>query len=426
MKKFRILLMIPLVLMLTSCVGEEPNNIAYVTALGIDKTSENYLFTIQFANPIKISGGAAEEGGPGGQIVENVSFEAPTIYSAINSANSVISKDLSLAHAKVIVVSEELAKNGIGGINDVIARNNEIRPDIYLSVAENAQEYLEAVQPMIELNPVRYYQLMYESKSGSAIPRDTAADFYMMCISGDRDCILPLSGVAEVNEENTGTDAGSGESAKPNETSGSENKSESKANINEGGFENKTKNFFAGQAGVKIKNKSEVLGLAVFKGDKYVGKIGSTQAEIYNILMGYFKENNVTFYSEKSENPITIKIEEKIKPIYRADVENRHIDIEIILEGELVSASPDHRKNNTIHETDINVSNMINNAINEFINEMYKELNVDVLGIRGKTKRQFSTIFEYERFAEKFVPSEWEFDVKTDFRLKQTGMTDYY
>ncbi len=428
MKKIKIFLILPLVLALSSCVGEEPNNIAYVTALGIDKAEQDYLFTIQFANPIKISGGASEEGGSGGQIVENITIEAPTLYSAINSANAIVSKDLSLAHAKVFVVSEELAKQGLNGVNDVIARNNEIRPDIYMSVAEDAGKYLEEVQPTIELNPVRYYQLTYENKNGSTIPRDTASDFYMMCVSGDRDCMLPLAGVAEAEEQNTGTDAGSGggKSGDSQSVKGNENKSQESAKTNEGGFENETKDYLAGQAGKKIKNKSEVLGLAVFRGDKYIGKIGSTEAELYNILMGYFKENNITFYSDKAENPITIKLEEKIKPRYINDIKNKHTDIEIMLEGELLSASENHKENNTISETDKIAAEMISEAANEFVNSMYKDMNADVLGIKGKAKRKFFTIKAYEEFCKSFNPSEWTFEVKTDFKLKRTGMTYYY
>lgn len=426
MKKIKIILVSILVLMLSSCVGQEPNNIAYVTALGIDKTDREYVFTIQFANPIKISGGAAEEGGSGGQIVENIAIEAPTLYSAINSANSIVSKELSLSHAKIFVVSEDLARLGLNRINDVVARNNDIRPDIYMAVAENAGDYLEEVKPAIELNPVRYYQLTYENKNGSAIPLDNASDFYMMCISGDRDGVLPLAGVANAEEKNAGTEAGSGSGDEQSSPKGSENKSQKEAEINEGGFESGTRDYLPGQAGEKIKNKSEVMGLAVFKGDKYTGKLGSTQAELYNILMGNFKSNDITFFSDKSENPITVRLEQKSKPKYKIDIEKKHTEIIITLEGELLSASADHKENNSIPQTEILTSEMIDKSTHEFINDMYTNMNVDILGIKGKSKRKFLTIKDYENFQTLFNPSEWSFDVKTDFRLKRTGMTYYY
>ena len=280
--------MATLCFMLTSCAGEEPNDIGYITALGIDKTDDGYSYTIQFANPTKISGGAAEQGGSGGNIVENIVVDAPTVYAAINNANAIVSKDLSLSHAKVIVISEEIARKGVFGITDVIARNNEIRPDVYLAVAENAGDYLEGVKPVVELNPVKYYQLIYENKKGGFVPQNTASDFYMACVAEDRDFALPLSGVAQAEEKSTGTDAGSGGEQQASEKP-SPNKKNKEAITQTDGFENGKKNYFAGEAGAEVKNKSETIGIAVFKGDTYTEKLGSIDAEIYNILM-----NNIT------------------------------------------------------------------------------------------------------------------------------------
>ena len=170
----KIITIVAVSLMLSSCVGEEPNDIGYITALGIDKAEDGYNYTIQFANPTKISGGASESGGTGGDIVENLVVEAPTVYAAISHADSIVSKDLSLSHAKIIVISEEIAKEGLSEITDVVARNNDIRPDIYIAIAEDAGEYLEGVKPVVELNPVKYYQLTYENKKGGPVPQNNA------------------------------------------------------------------------------------------------------------------------------------------------------------------------------------------------------------------------------------------------------------
>ena len=156
--------------------------------------------------------------------MENIAVEATTLYSEINNANSIISKDLSLSHAKLIVVSEEVAAKGLGGIADIIARNNEIRPDVYLAIAEDAGEYLEGVKPVVELNPVKYYQLTYENKQGGPIPQNNASMFYMANTSKDRDCALPLAGIEGIKEEGGKTAAGSGQAG------GDEQPSENKKN----------------------------------------------------------------------------------------------------------------------------------------------------------------------------------------------------
>ena len=419
-KLLKLISVIPVILMLASCIGAEPDNEAYITAMGIDKTDNGFLYTIQFAQPTKISGGANEEGGSGGNIVENITVEAPTIYSAINVADTIISKDLSLSHAKVFVISEEVAANGLNGINDVIMRNNDVRPDMYLSVTEDAGKYLEEVKPSIELNPVKYYQLTYENKNGSAIPQNTALDFYSACISGTKDCILPLAGVAETEEDGS-------EKSAMEERKSIENISQEDAVVNEGGFERGTRNYYAGQTGKRIKNKSEVLGSAVFKGDKYIGKLGTTETELHNILMNHFGVMNINFYTNADpDKPITLRVEEKSHPRYKIDMDRKTVDIYVGLQGELLSVPEEHKQYQTIAETDESASQMVDTAAEEFIDKVYNEMNADVLGIKGRLKSKFLTIDEYNRYCESFNPSDWEFDVHADVKINRTGMTYYY
>lgn len=275
------------------------------------------------------------------------------------------------------------------------------------------------------MNPVKYYQLTYDNKNGSAVPQNTAADFYSACLSGDMDCVLPLAGVAESEEEGAGTDAGTDESQ--GEEKSQPNKRQKEAEINEEGFENRTRNYYAGQMGEKIKNKSEALGGAVFKKDKYIDKIGSIETELYNILMCKFKENNITFRStEKPEKPITVQLEEKRCPSYTVDIENKKVSINIILECELLSASHEYKNNNSIEEMSKSASEMVTSAAEKLIDKLYKEYNTDTLGICGRAKNKFITIQEYDKFKESFNPQEWSFDVNTDLTMELTGMTYYY
>lgn len=416
MEKYgKIIASIIMCLTLSSCVGEEPNDIAYITALGIDKGDSGYKYTIQFANPTKISGGASEQGGSGGNIVENITVEGPTIYSGLNSADAIVSKDLSLAHAKIIVVSEEIAKEGLGELLEVIARNNDIRPDIYLAIAEEADEYLESVKPVIELNPVKYYQLTYENKKGGPIPHNNAAQFYMAVVSGDRDCVLPLAGVAGIKEKSEGTDAGSGGESK---SEGSEeNKKATEAQENENNFQKGTKNYFAGDAGVKIKNKSEALGLAIMDGDKYVDKFGSTDAMIYNILMNNIRDMEIVFSADRIPKPVTIRIDEKNIPEWDIDIKKKRAAIDILLEGEVLSIPEGYKI------TGDECARYIDEVCDEFLQRFYNDMGIDVLGLKGKIKRKFLTNGTYKEYIEKFESKEWKMDTNITLTIKRSGMT---
>lgn len=420
MKKTRLLMLLPMLFLLSSCVGKEPNDRAYVTAIGIDKADVGYLYTIQFAKPDKISGGSSESGGSGGDIVENISVEAPTIYSAINNANAIVSKDFTMSHAKILVVSEEVAAEGMNGINDTLARNNETRPGMYIAIAENAGEYLEEVKPVIELNPSKYYQLTYENKNGSRTPQNNAIEFYFSCVSDKEDCVLPLAGTASAEEDSETTNESGGEESGDKSII---NESQSNAPINESGFENMTRNQTAGEAGVSIKNKSETMGMAVFKSDKYIGKLGSTETEIYNILIGKFRDDYITFRDDNSDTPVTLKIEEKTYPEYEIDIDNKSVKINVILESNLQSTSYNYQK--TVEEIESKAAEMVDKRAEDFIKTVYKEMGADVLGIRGRIKGKFLTINEYDKYCENFDPSEWNIEVNTKMRMKRTEMTYY-
>lgn len=422
MEKYGKLILIGIMsLFLTSCLGEEPNDIAYITALGIDKEENGFKYTIQFANPTKISGGASEQGGSGGNIVENITVEGPTIYSGLNSADAIVSKDLSLAHAKIIVVSEEIAREGLAGFVEVISRNNDIRPDVYLTVSQDAGEYLESVKPVIELNPVKYYQLTYENKKGGPLPQNDAADFFMAVTSGDVDCPLPLSGVAGIKEKNQNTDAGSQEGEK--EEKSEENKKSEEAKINQENFQKGTKNYYAGEAGLKIKNKSETLGLAVFKGDKYVDKLGGTDALLYNILTNDTRDTEIVFQMKGEPLPITVRVDEKNKPNFIIDRNEKRVVIEVKLEGELISAPKVDGKSRTVEGREKECGEYISLACNDFLKRVYNEMGVDILGIKGKIKQQFLTNKSYEQYIKSFNTKEWTLNVETNFSIKRAGMT---
>lgn len=422
-KYIKFILMLPIITVLSGCVGEEPNDIAYVTAVGIDKADVGYLYTIQFANPKKISGGASEEGGSGGKTVEYITVQSPTLYSSINNANAIVSKDFSLSHAKIIVVSEDVAKEGLKNLGDTIARNNEIRPDVYIAVAENAGEYLKEISPVIEVNPIKYYQLTFENNNGSRVPQNSALDFYIGYKSGSEDCAIPLAGVAQADEDSKVTNDKGGKENESEDKSIT-NKSQDEAVLNKEGFENNTKNHLAGQAGVKITNRSEAMGLAVFKGDTYVGKMGSIEAELYNILIGRFTEESITFYSEKTPDiPITLKLEEKVMPEYKLNKDTKTVNISIKLNGEIQSVSEESKEIIVTDEYEQQASEMVNSACENLIQKLYKELNADSLGIKGKLKKEFLTLKEYNKYCETFNPSEWNFEIKTKLEIQRTGMT---
>ena len=222
------IIVVVLTTLLTGCTGKEPNEIAYVVALGIDSTDDdNYKITIQYANTTQISGGASESGGKAGsEIVDNVTIEAPNIYAGVGLANNIVSKSFSMSHAKLIVFSKEIAEKGVKDMIETLVRSEEIRPDVFIAVANTtANDYLTSVNPEMEVNPAQYYQLIYQKNQLVGIPDGQLREFFTGLYTDNYDSILPVAGVIEGSGGNSQNDD-KGQS-KDGQNEGSEGSSES-------------------------------------------------------------------------------------------------------------------------------------------------------------------------------------------------------
>lgn len=427
---------------LTGCSGKEPNEIAYIVALGIDRSeNDNYKITIQYANPTQISGGASEEGGKSGsEIVENLVVESPNIYAAVGLANHIVSKTFSLSHTKLIVFSQEVAEKGLKDITETFIRSEELRPDVYLGVASDANEYLTSVKPVMEVNPAKYYQLIYDKNNLMGIPEGAAKNFFFGIETGDYDSLLPVAGVISGEEESgSGSSESGGSSEGGSEESGGssggesgssgggaqsqENSKQQEAPLNEGSFEYKMRSYIGGQTAIEFKNKSESMGSAIFDGDKMVGVIGSIETEIFKLLVGDYKYSYITLYNEKTpEEPVTVKSIQEKRPKYNIDIDNKKIGVELFIEGDVYSLPSDYNIESDIVNFEKNSGKYIEEAGEKFMSGFLKNYNCDIFRLNEKCKKKFLTNKEYNEFKDSIDYSNFEVDVKVNFKIRRTGL----
>ena len=156
------------VILLTGCWDrEEIEDRSYVIGLGLDhsKAKDKIKVTMLIANPEV--GSAQGGGGSSEKPREIVSFDANDFLSAKSTANVVISRKISYDLLKLIVVSEELAKDPkfVKWIYDVL-RDREIRLDNYLAVSkEKASDYFQNLHPIMETRPHKYFQYMIRTRN---------------------------------------------------------------------------------------------------------------------------------------------------------------------------------------------------------------------------------------------------------------------
>lgn len=156
-KKLLILCMIIPMIFISGCFdASEPDDLAYVVAMGLDKGPEdNLIITLLLAVPIAV--GVGPEPGEIEKSTNIVTVAAPTILGGINVINSLISKRVNFAHAKLIVISKDLAEQGIEKIINTFIRFREFRPDTYLGITKavprnslnQASRFLNLIPPSI-------------------------------------------------------------------------------------------------------------------------------------------------------------------------------------------------------------------------------------------------------------------------------------
>lgn len=438
MKLIKLIPIFMIIGLLSGCFGNEPNDIAYAVALGLDKADEsgNYKITIQFARPTQISGGASEEGGKGGaEIVENVCVEAPDIYSGMGLANHIVSKKFSLSHAKLVVFSKEVAEEGIENIVDTLIRSNEIRPDVYFAVSmEGAGKYLEAVKPVIELNPAKYYQLIYEKNNSEGVPKNTTENFYFKESSNNKGSVMAIAGMmdnAKEQQSSSGEEQGSSEGEEQqgsqegqlSQDSEQENKKQKEAKINTDGFEYKMKEYVAGEVAISKKNKSEAMGTAIFKDYKMIGIFDSIDTEIYNILMGEIQNSYTSFYEkEMPDTPVTVKISQNKKPKIKVDIENKKININVFLEADLYSLPAEYKLEENIESFEDEVEEEISRKCMEFLYKIRDEYGTDLIGIGEVAKTKFMTYKDFDEYDWNKMFHEYDININTDFKIRRTGL----
>ncbi|WP_019120047.1 Ger(x)C family spore germination protein [Brevibacillus massiliensis] len=155
-----------------------------VLGMGIDlaKGKPNLLkVTVQIPIPIKIAGSGGQTGGKGGgSPVRVMSSTGHTVLEAISNLQKRLNQKIFIGHARVVAVSEEVARRGLREITDGFRRDPEMRRLLWPIVVKKDAAHLLKVKPKLEQIPIVYIMDMIESgtKTGS-IPDQTLGNFYI-------------------------------------------------------------------------------------------------------------------------------------------------------------------------------------------------------------------------------------------------------
>ncbi len=125
--KFMICLLVPL--LFSGCYDyREINDTAMVAGIAVDKgETAKYKISVEIIQPAESESSTAK----GKVLSESGNSAEDCLKRLVNAAT----KELQFSHCKLIVFSDDVAKEGISSFIDYFLRDSEYRPDLYLAVA---------------------------------------------------------------------------------------------------------------------------------------------------------------------------------------------------------------------------------------------------------------------------------------------------
>ncbi|MDB4867612.1 MAG: hypothetical protein JWR03_1945 [Cohnella sp.] len=239
------------IFLLTGCWDKfELEEQAYVVALGLDKASDNLLsVTFQIANPQVGSTNKGEA--PNEPPSDSISFVVPDIISAKELANSVVSRRVNFGHLRTIIVGEKLAVTSeFQHIIGTSLRDPELRREINLIISpENASEFIKNNKPKMETRPHKYYAFMTQRwRETGEVPYSTLNRYYSR-VAGE--LYLAIYATTQKYDQR----------GSPNED-----------------------NYLAGQVPQKGGDPVQMIGSAVFKNGRMIGKLTGEETRYALVL----------------------------------------------------------------------------------------------------------------------------------------------
>ncbi|QAY65870.1 Ger(x)C family spore germination protein [Paenibacillus protaetiae] len=352
MKKTAVLLIaVMMSVLLSSCWSEiEVNEIAIVTASGLDLTEEGKIrLSLLLAIPRLFGTGSAQGGGES-KLVSSagwvVSQEGDTIMDITRALQKKLPRQITYSHSRVLIIGNSLAKSGVTRVIDFFERYRQAQLISYIAVSETSALDILNFKPKYEKLSS---EVLKSEMAQNLIPSMRVIDFLNLVMS---DGVEPYTPLVSITPSQQGGD-------------------DSNTNI-------------------------AVKGIAVFKGEKMIGQLSDKDAR--GVL---WVKNQI------HKGIITIDIPNEPGKI-SAELERVHVKRHVTIEGGKVGITLVIRLNENIYENTSSIDldsdegeALIQKQVEEAVKLRIKESS-------AKVQQQFkSDIYGYGQSVYRRYPKAW-------------------
>lgn len=386
--------------------NREPEWLASSVLLAFDLDEENmYKAIVVLANPIFQAGGEGGNGGGGGDKLPFWvhSARGHTPFEAILNLSQGTTREVRFSHTMVLLFSEKLARQGIWPVLELFLRHRELRLNIQTAVVDGDVEELVRTEFPLEFLP------------STAIDRLLRITGFDRSIIPDTQLLKKLIEFARPGEEMILARL----KVLPRETGeGRQDDKQSQGQQDQG------------QQGQKAPPPApaEVIGAAVFRGDKMVGWFDGHETRGQNWVRNTLERGVIVIELPGDTGLATIEIIKmwsKIKP--KVSGGEVMITVEIKAEGRLQDLATSPEK---VPRLDKGFDQTLENRFAEAIRReceralsRAKELKADIFGFGNAIYRKYPRLWEKElagRWEDAFCRLSVEFLIEAP--IKRSGM----
>lgn len=317
----------------------EPDDLAFVAALGIDeKEGGGYNFTFQFVNPLNIGAGGEMSGSE--NALRIMEADGSSFFEAVNTVHNLLSKRLTFGQLKLVLFSEKTARGGMLHFLNDFAHASDFNLNAFCAVSEGAaRDYLMQIEPPLESNPIKHYDMIFRHGYSGRIESETLCDVYFKMSSNEAGIITYI--IPENTEE---------------------------------------------------KNEKSIGGAAFsslcYSGDKPVAVLSEHENRLSYMLLAKLWAS----YFDYANSTVTFIQRRPVKCTVNTTADVPEISITIPLTAKFLKSGEDINKK--ISETEIALAKDVEN----FLIKTSREYGCDFTNLGGYSRRNFKTLKEFSRY----------------------------
>jgi len=330
----------------------EPEQYAWLTWIGVDRTAEGKIqITVALTPPLSpVPTGIA----PPEKLLMVSSSTGNTIFDAIRGINSHIPKRLFWPYLQAVIISDDLAREGVDQYLDLLFRNARARKNAWVFITKGSTNSIFKIDPQIEKNPSILINSLVKTEQGflgkSRVIR--LKDFQRELGEPGIDPVVSVLGIWDTDE----------------------------------------KRLLAPEAKVPEKSELALDGSAVFRGDKLIGWLSTEESQAYLLMKGEMKTGLIVVpHPDNPQNKAGIEVissSAKLKTEIVGDQIKAHVTIKI--KGNLgdqylnrpgQKAKEPNEQPEFYRKLGEALENKIKSNVEELLAKSQTEFNSDILGI---------------------------------------------